>query len=219
MRGWGGGAARPRYSWGWTVAWLHSAEEPLLPSRTCRGMRRFWPSRPLGSWCCRGTSECTSSNGERAPRRPAPPAPSRCPCHPRVLEGCRGWNPAGRGARVLPALVPSPGTCWVLGGGSGAPRGGGEGVCPGFLPMAVAVSWPPALPAGATSHLQAIPDTAGLWRDCVAACSVGPGSLSRACPCPCPCRNEVTKMKFEGKTFYLYVSQKEVSAFSHLGSY
>lgn len=30
--------------------------------------------------------------------------------------------------------------------------------------------------------------------------------------CPCPCRNEVTKMKFEGKTFYLYVSQKEVSA-------
>lgn len=140
----------------------------------------------------------------------------------RVTPGC--WRDAGAGiplAGVLPALVPSPGTCWVLGGGSGAPRGGGEGVCPGFLPMAVAVSWPPALPAGATSHLQAIPDTAGLWRDCVAACSVGPGSLSRACPCPCPCpcRNEVTKMKFEGKTFYLYVSQKEVSAFSHLGSY
>uniref|UniRef100_A0A8C9EX55 FERM domain containing 5 n=1 Tax=Pavo cristatus TaxID=9049 RepID=A0A8C9EX55_PAVCR len=34
-------------------------------------------------------------------------------------------------------------------------------------------------------------------------------------PCPCPCRNEVTKMKFEGKTFYLYVSQKEVCF--HLG--
>lgn len=32
-------------------------------------------------------------------------------------------------------------------------------------------------------------------------------------PPPCPCRNEVTKMKFEGKTFYLYVSQKEVGVF------
>lgn len=28
----------------------------------------------------------------------------------------------------------------------------------------------------------------------------------------CASRNEVTKLKFEGKTFYLYVSQKEVSA-------
>lgn len=28
----------------------------------------------------------------------------------------------------------------------------------------------------------------------------------------CAYRNEVTKLKFEGKTFYLYVSQKEVSA-------
>lgn len=38
------------------------------------------------------------------------------------------------------------------------------------------------------------------------------GSAQLPPACPCPCRNEVTKMKFEGKTFYLYVSQKEVSA-------
>lgn len=44
-----------------------------------------------------------------------------------------------------------------------------------------------------------------------APCSVSPAR-------PCPFRNEVTKMKFEGKTFYLYVSQKEVSALLSLGT-
>lgn len=129
---------------------------------------------------------------------------------------------AAQGSRLQPAALCPP---WVLLGTLtlGCSLAGRVGQCsiPGLHPFWVCC--PAGKQESALHQVVSGPALAVLAEPLPAAQCDGEGRSASGAgrpltahphpPPPCPCRNEVTKMKFEGKTFYLYVSQKEVGVF------
>jgi len=108
-----------------------------------------------------------------------------------------------------PRLALPPGQCPC----DGVPRASGTPRC---LPPSPAAAFCAGAPLAAPWHLAGTANGALGPPRSVAQCRLPAVAsavpASRPPACPSPSRNEVTKLKFEGKTFYLYVSQKEVSA-------